>query len=199
MSEDHLDAEEITFPDPAARLRKHVQDRLHVLEKNGQCPVCNTTQWALLNSSDVAPHRTATQFSGWPTYALACGNCGFVRHHLKTIFDGAATLGYAAHEDGSRVAGGDVGAHNGNLLEAKVAVLEKIAAMTEDLLAELRWDMKAVRSKQEEDYRSFAERMASHSEKLSEKVSGSTLKLYGAVGLAAACVLGVVAKGFRWF
>ena len=189
LSEDHLDMNDMSFPDPAARLRKHVQDRLHLLEKSGQCPVCNTTQWTLLNNNDVT-----TQLPGWPTYALACERCGFVRHHLRSIFDGDELLA-APGEHGSRVAGGA----NASVLEAKVAVLEKIAASTDDMLAELRWDMKAVRSKQEEDYRSLADKISDHSGSLSEKISGSALRLYIAVGVVAAGVLGITAKGFKLF
>ena len=179
-------------------MRKHVQDRLNVLEKNGQCPVCNTTQWALLNGHDGTPQKPATPLPGWPTYALACGHCGFVRHHLRSIFDGNETLG-APGNGSSRVAGGDGGGSNGFTLEARVAVLEKMAASTEDLLAELRWDLKAVRSRQEEDYRSSTDRISDQSEKLAETISGSTLRLYVAGGLAVVSVLATMAKGFRWF
>ncbi len=85
------------------------------------------------------------------------------------------------------------------MLEARLAVLEKIATSTEDLLAELRWDMKAVRGRQEEDCRLSADRMSNHSEKLTDMIGGSTLKLSVAGGLAVAGVLVAMAKGFRWF
>ena len=194
MSELHFDAKDPQPPDPAARLRKHVQDRLHVLEKTGQCQVCNANEWALLNSSDVTTQITTTQLSGWPTYALACGKCGFVRHHLRSIFDGNVTLP-SPGEHGSHLAG----VPSDTVLEARVAVLGKIAASTEDLLAELRWDMKAVRSKQEEDYRLLADKMSGHSEKLSALAGGFTLRLYALGGLAVAGLLALVAKSLRWF
>ncbi len=197
LSEDHFDAEDMSSPDPAARLRKHVQDRLHVLERNGQCPVCNTTQWMLLNWNDVTLQATTTQPSKWPTYALACGNCGLVRHHLRSIFDGSEKLSFPGGSD-SRVGFGD-GGRGDRALEAKVAVLEKIAASTDDLLAELRWDLKAVRGKQDEDYRSLADRISGGAEGLSEKVASSALRICIAGGLAVAGVVGVMAKGFRWF
>ncbi len=194
--DDYVHAKGPSSADDAARLRTHVQDRLNLLEKNGHCQVCNTTRWVLLSSGDAAGQTTATQLAGWPTYALACGNCGFVRHHLKSIFDGNDSLAYP-DADGSRLAA--VPGPGDRMLEAKIAVLEKIAASTDDLLAELRWDLRAVRCKQEDDFRSLAERIGGHAEKLAETMSGSTLKLCAVFGLAVLGLLGVMAKGFRWF
>jgi hypothetical protein len=72
-------------------------------------------------------------------------------------------------------------------MEARVAVLEEIAATTKSMLADMRVDVKTIRDKQEADYRSLA-----------GKISGETLKLYVAGGLAVAAVLGVLTHGFKW-
>ncbi len=191
--EDYVPAQDLSAADAAARLRAHVQDRLNLLEKNGHCQVCNTTQWVLL--SDATAQNSAAQLPGWPTYALACGTCGFVRHHLKSIFDGSGGQAYAAGGAARPGSRGDEAAP----LDAKVAVLERIAASTDDLLAELRWDVRAMRCKQEDDYRSLAERMAEQAGGLSATVSGATRRLYFAGGMAVLGVVCVMAKGFRWF
>ena len=72
-------------------------------------------------------------------------------------------------------------------MEARVAVLEKIASNTEAMLTELRADVKAIRTQQESDYRALA-----------EKISGETLRLYLAGAAAALALMALIAKGFMW-
>lgn len=62
---------------------------------SGACPMCHTRAWEieddLQNSKfDVASLDPALQqiYGGYfPTYWMACSNCGFVAHFLKTIIE----------------------------------------------------------------------------------------------------------------
>ncbi len=65
-------------------------DRLerHLLEKGaaGPCPICGTIHWGVVVDDDGAVARKVTP-TGPPAYALACGNCGFLRWHVVSLLD----------------------------------------------------------------------------------------------------------------
>lgn len=85
------------------------------------------------------------------------------------------------------------------VMEARVAVLEEIAATTKSMLAEVRADIKSIREKQETDYRGLHERISATELRLYEKISATELRLYLAGGAVAAGLAALMAKGFRWF
>jgi hypothetical protein len=70
-------------------------------------------------------------------------------------------------------------------MEARLAVLEEIAASTKDVLREMRADLKVVREKQETDYRSL------YAVGVTAALGLATLSFMLAGGLA-----GIMAKGF---
>ncbi len=73
----------------------------------------------------------------------------------------------ASHGDGPQDPG----------MEARVAVLEEIAASTKEVLKDIRTDLKGVREKQESDFRILV-----------------------GLGFSAAAALAIaMAKGFHWF
>ena len=78
---DHLAAVRSTS-DHLARLNS-LFGKLHA---HAHCPMCKYHGWNLLVDSKGEPANIT--FTA-PSYSFACGNCGFIRSHLRSYIDAA--------------------------------------------------------------------------------------------------------------
>lgn len=67
---------------------KEVAKKLDSKTKREVCPYCDNKMWFLLNKTDQHPVLMLKNFGNFPTYSLACTNCGFIRQHLSIVVDG---------------------------------------------------------------------------------------------------------------
>jgi hypothetical protein len=80
----------------------------------------------------------------------------------------------------------------------RVAVLEQIAATTAAALADIRTDLREIRTRQETDFRTLVERGDRHFQVLLSRGDRQFYSLLGIYLTGTAAILGLLAHSFKW-
>jgi hypothetical protein len=83
-------------------------------------------------------------------------------------------------------------------IESRVAVLEQMAATTAAALADIRTDLREIRTRQEADFRTLVERGDRHFQTLRARGDRQFHSLLGITLTGTAAILGLLAHGFHW-
>ena len=75
---------------------QQLSERLNAKHAQGECPVCRTNDWSLpvdatgsITEFELVPVKAQQSGSlSIPVYTFICRNCGFVRMHTKTAWEG---------------------------------------------------------------------------------------------------------------
>lgn len=67
---------------------KAIAERIALKAPNDVCPFCFNKRWFFLQENGLYPSIMLSNSNRYPTYSLACTNCGFVRQHIQLIVDG---------------------------------------------------------------------------------------------------------------
>jgi hypothetical protein len=83
-------------------------------------------------------------------------------------------------------------------IESRIAVLEQIAGTTAATLADIRTDLREIRTRQETDFRTLVERGDRHFQALLTRGDRQFYSLLGIYLTGTAAILGLLAHSFHW-